>query len=120
MTKSLPTQPHLDWLKKTAKERLSVLRARDPEARLHHAQLAVAEDYGFASWRALKSQVDKQSVDGRDITALLAGRARELGELLDAQPRKLTVTGGQWNAPLLHLAAERGHLDCVTLLLRRG
>jgi len=120
MTKSLPTQPHLDWLKKTAKERLAVLRARDPKARLHQAQLAMAEDYGFTSWRALKSQVDKQSVDGRIVAAVLAGRARELGELLDAHPRKLTLTGGQWKAPLLHLAAERGHLECVSLVLRRG
>src|SRR5262249_20867870 len=41
-------------------------------------------------------------------------------ELLEAHPRKLGITGGPWKAPLLHLAAERGHLDCVKLLLQRG
>ena len=30
------------------------------------------------------------------------------------------MTGGRWNRPLLHLAAEGGHLDCVELLLGRG
>lgn len=32
----------------------------------------------------------------------------------------MSVTGGQWNRPLLHLAAEQGHLDCVEVLLARG
>jgi catechol 2,3-dioxygenase-like lactoylglutathione lyase family enzyme len=40
--------------------------------------------------------------------------------LLDADPGKLAVTGGQWDRPLLHLAAAEGHLDCVRLLLRLG
>ena len=120
MAKSLPGQPNLDWLKKTAKDHLAVLRSRDPSAKLHQAQLDVAHDYGFVSWRALKSQVDRLSVDGRIIAAVRAGRAGELAELLQAHPRKLALTGGRWNAPLLHLAAEEGHLDCVNLLLRQG
>src|SRR5262249_897334 len=120
MAKSLPDQPNLDWLKKTAKDHLAVVRSRDAAAKLHQAQLAVAHDYGFASWRALKSQVDRLSVDGRIIAAVRAGKARALAELLEAHPRKLALSGGRWNAPLLHLAAEDGHLDCVNLLLRRG
>src|SRR5262249_41901876 len=120
MAKSLPEQPNLDWLKKSAKEHLAVLRARAPTSRLHEAQHAVAQEYGFNSWRALKSHVEKVSVDGRIVTAVLAGNAHELGELLAAHPRKLGITGGPWKAPLLHLAAERGHLDCVRLLLQRG
>jgi uncharacterized glyoxalase superfamily protein PhnB len=120
MTKTLPTQPHLDWLKKTAKERLAELRAREPLAKLHQAQLAVARDYGFPGWRALKAHVDTLSIDGQVIAATIAGNARALGKLLIAHPRKLGLIGGPWNAPLLHLAAEAGHLDCVSLLLRRG
>jgi ankyrin repeat protein len=120
MTKTLPSQPHIDWLKKSAKERLAHLREREPSARLHQAQLDVARDYGFASWRALKAHVDALSVDGQVIAATLAGNARELGRLLTAHPRKLGITGGPSPAPLLHLAAEAGHLDCVSLLLRRG
>jgi hypothetical protein len=79
MTKTLPTQPNLDWLKKTAKERLAELRAREPSAKLHQAQLAVARDYGFPNWRALKAQVDTLSIDGQVIAATVAGKARELG-----------------------------------------
>jgi ankyrin repeat protein len=120
MAKTLPDRPNLDWLKKAAKERLAGLRAQDPAARLHQAQLETAHDYGFTSWRALKAHVDSRSVDGQVIAATLAGEAVALGRLLETSPRKLTLTGGPWNAPLLHLAAERGHLDCVSLLLRRG
>src|ERR1700682_1108973 len=120
MTKTLPSQPHIDWLKKSAKECLAERRKREPSARLHQAQLDVAHDYGFASCRALKAHVDALSVDGQVIAATLTGNTRELARLITAHPRKLGITGGPSRAPLLHLAAEAGHLDCVSLLLRQG
>jgi ankyrin repeat protein len=120
MKKTLPAQPNLDWLKKTAKQRRVELRACEPSAKLHQPQLAIARDYGFAGWPALKALVDTLSIDGQVIAATIAGKARELGKLLANHPRKIGLTGGPWNAPLLHLAAEGGHLDCVSLLLRRG
>ena len=120
MPKALPPQPHIDWLKKAAKEQLAALRARDASAKLHQAQLAVASDYGFPSWRALKARVDALSLDGQIIAAAKDGRARDLDKLLAQHPRKITVTGSQWNRPLLHIAAGEGHLDCVNVLLRRG
>jgi len=120
MAKALPPQPHIDWLKKTAKERLAGLRTRDASAKLHQAQLAVANDYGFPSWRALKARVDALSLDGQIIAAAKEGRADELDRLLALNPQKITVTGSQWNRPLLHIAAAEGHLDCVNVLLRRG
>jgi ankyrin repeat protein len=55
----LPAQPNLEHLKNEAKQRLKALRAQDPRAQLTGAQLAVARDYGFASWRALKAHVDE-------------------------------------------------------------
>src|SRR5262245_11632227 len=55
----LPAQPNLEHLKNEAKQRLKVLRAQAPQAQLTEAQLAVARDYGFASWRALKAHVDE-------------------------------------------------------------
>ena len=58
MPQALPANPNLDWLKKAAKKRLAALRAVKPDARLHEAQLAVANDYGFKSWRALKAHVE--------------------------------------------------------------
>jgi ankyrin repeat protein len=58
MPQALPANPDLEWLKKAAKKRLAQLRAAEPDARLHQAQLAVANDYGFKSWRALKAHVE--------------------------------------------------------------
>jgi len=120
MPKALPPRPDIAWLKKAAKERLAALRARAPETKLHQAQLAVAKDYGFASWRALKARVDALSLDGQIIAATTAGNARALAELLAAHPRKIAITGSNWNRPLLHIAAANGHVDCVDLLLRLG
>lgn len=120
MAKSLPPRPDLEWLKKTAKQRLAELRAHDTGAKLHQAQHAVAEEYGFKSWRALKAHVDTASLDGQIIAAVTAGKANELAALLDQHPAKLRITGGGWVRPLLHLAAEGGHLACVELLLQRG
>jgi uncharacterized glyoxalase superfamily protein PhnB len=118
--KALPPQPHIDWLKKTAKQRLVEMRVSDPAARLADAQHAVAQEYGFANWRALKAHVDTVSLDGRIIAAAANGEAAELARLLDGHPDKLSLTGGQWKTPLLHLAAEQGHLDCVNVVLARG
>jgi ankyrin repeat protein len=58
MPQALPANPDLDWLKKAAKKRLVTLRAAKPDARLYEAQLAIARDYGFNSWRTLKTHVE--------------------------------------------------------------
>ena len=58
-----PLQPSLEHLRKEAKMRLVRLRARDPGARLTEAQCAVAQAYGFRSWRALKSAIEKQGAE---------------------------------------------------------
>jgi len=61
MTNSkLPEQPSLEYLKKLSKTRLKQLRHTDPDTKLEAAQLAVAREYGFPSWRALKLQIDAQ------------------------------------------------------------
>jgi ankyrin repeat protein len=120
MTKALPENPDLTWLKKTAKQHLAELRATDPDAKLHQAQLAVARDYGFPSWRALKAHVDVEGADGQIIAAATNGDTPGLKRLLADYPAKITLTGGQWRMPLLHLAARGGHLDCVNLLLEFG
>lgn len=58
MAQALPANPNLDWLRKTARQRLADMRAGQPGAKLHQAQLAIANDYGFGSWRALKAHAD--------------------------------------------------------------
>jgi len=60
MPLSLPERASYEFLKKLAKERLAVLRAADPTARLSSAQLAIAREYGFSSWRALKAEIDRR------------------------------------------------------------
>ena len=57
MTKFLPESANLDWLKKTAKQKLCKWHAEGKEAQLADAQLAVAREYGFASWRAMRSNI---------------------------------------------------------------
>jgi ankyrin repeat protein len=66
MPQALPANPNLDWLKKTAKQRLVQLRTSEPNTKLHEVQLALAHDYGFTSWRALKSHVDSLTPAFRD------------------------------------------------------
>ncbi|WP_299624396.1 glyoxalase superfamily protein [Pelagibius sp.] len=120
MTKALPPRPDLGWLKKTAKQHLAQLRRRESSARLHQAQRDIAKEYGFKSWRALKAHVDGLSLDGQIIVSTIEGNASELARLLAAHPAKIAIAGHAWRRPLLHLAAERGHLACVDLLLRLG
>lgn len=120
MTKSLPSRPDIDWLRKTAKERLAEMRARNPSAKLYQAQLELARDYGFPSWRALAAHVDAHSLDSEILRATIEGRAKDLAALLDQHPKKIDVIGGSYNRPLLHHAAENGRLDCMRVLLDRG
>lgn len=56
--RQLPERPDLEHLRNEAKQRLKELRGEQPAARLSDAQLLVARDYGFASWRQLKAAVD--------------------------------------------------------------
>jgi hypothetical protein len=54
--RALPARPNLEHLRKEAKQRLKLLRAADPAAKLAEAQREVARDYGFPSWRRLAAQ----------------------------------------------------------------
>ena len=72
MPQVLPANPDLEWLKKAAKKRLVALRARDADAKLNQAQLAVASDYGFKSWRALKLHIDTVNPPSRERNRVFA------------------------------------------------
>jgi hypothetical protein len=58
MSRDLPEQPNLDYLKKQAKDRLARLRQQSRTAKLADAQHALAREYGFRSWAALKAHVE--------------------------------------------------------------
>lgn len=115
----LPRRASLEYLKKLAKERLRELRRTNPGARLADAQLAVARDHGFSSWRALKTEVDRRRSPALDafLAACASGEVEGLRTLLDRDPelvRELSPEG----ATGLHLAVE--HPGAIRLLLERG
>ena len=62
--RALPANPSLEHLKNEAKQRLRALRSADLSARLADAQLQIARDYGFTSWRRLKAHVDERALAG--------------------------------------------------------
>jgi ankyrin repeat protein len=115
----LPERASLVYLKKRAKERLLELRRRDPRAKLAAAQLAVARDYGFPSWRSLKAEIDRRRAP--TLTAFFSacdsGDVATLRDLVASEPslvRERTSEGSTG----LHLAARHAH--AVRLLLEHG
>lgn len=116
----LPENPNVDWLRKHAKRRLADLRTADPRAKLADAQRALARQYGFSSWRALKAHADSLMVDGQVLAAAREGDVTALTALLDKHPDKLHLKAKPYDWSLLHEAARRGHLGVVDLLLERG
>jgi ankyrin repeat protein len=115
----LPDHASLEYLRKLAKERLRDLRQKDSGTRLTEAQFAVARDYGFSSWRALKAEIDRRRSPLLEMffAACAAGDDRKLNHLLAgdaALTRERTADG----ATGLHLAV--GHPEAVRLLLSRG
>ena len=115
----LPERPSLEYLKKVAKERLRALRASEPDAQLAQAQLQVAREYGFPSWRTLKAEIDRRRAPQvtEFFRAAAAGDVARVGELLrhDAcLAHERTADGGT----ALHLSVE--YPDVVRLLLEHG
>jgi ankyrin repeat protein len=118
----LPARPHLDWYRKAAKKMLLELRARDPGARLADAQLAVARQHGFSSWRKLKAEVESvQLADSVEamFSAIHSNRIDAVRELLDRQPTLVHARTPGGETPL-HLAAEHNSAALIDLLLARG
>jgi ankyrin repeat protein len=119
MPQALPANPDIDWLKKAAKNRLAELRVRMPGARLHQAQLSIAHDYGFASWRALKAHLDAlDPVAGARDRIFVAARAGDVETV-----RRAFATGFDPATPdcegrtIYQIAKELRHAD-IELLAR--
>jgi ankyrin repeat protein len=115
----LPERASLEYLRKLAKERLRELRVTDPAAKLSAAQLAVAREHGFASWRGLKAEVDRRRASpvGAVFAACSSSDAAALRALLDADPA-LARARHRSGATPLHAAVTS--VECVRLLLERG
>src|SRR5262245_12679178 len=86
--RKLPDHPSLEYLRKLAKQRLRELQGGKPEARLSEAQLVVAREHGFPSWRVMKAEVERRSSAAAEafFSACAAGDAAALRALLDLEP----------------------------------
>ena len=120
MPHALPARPHLDWYRKAAKKRLVTLRQRDPAAQLADAQLAIARESGFPSWRQLKQRIEELRLNLPELfDAIRAGNVSHVQELLSANPQlaRLCAADGQ---TALHVAAERNIPAMIELLISHG
>ncbi len=87
MSKSLPSRPDLRWLRDQAKA-----RRRDGEfSSLALAHLAIAREYGFASWPRLKAHIDALTLGAAERAAILIASAcsdnpRRAATILELEP----------------------------------
>ncbi|MFO0808831.1 MAG: ankyrin repeat domain-containing protein [Gemmataceae bacterium] len=107
MPQFLPLRANLEWLRKSAKERLRALRADDPAAKLADAQLAVARHYGFTSWRKLVAHVEEVRDKLRALVPATEPAAAE------------TVAPDDADLAQLFAAIRAGDVSTGTALLRR-
>ena len=139
--RALPSRPHLEQQKKLAKELLHAFRAGDPEAiarvrtqlpdkpsiSLADAQFVLAREYGFASWRELKEQIEKRIAAAlppieQFKRAVRDGDAKALRRLLERHEDVRVAL----NEPIFSFdstalgAASGGDLDTVDVLLEFG
>jgi ankyrin repeat protein len=104
MSRPLPDRPNLDHLRHQAKSLRDAARAGDPDAlarvpmpaTLSAAQLAIAREYGFASWPRLKAEVDARTLDLPQrvvafLTTSVEGRNQEAARLLAGDQRLVGV-----------------------------
>ena len=86
----LPSRPDLDQLRRQARELLRAADAGEPTAitRIHvvsrqltlsAAQLALAREYGFRSWSALRAEAEIRRLAARAESGPLAGWCRRSG-----------------------------------------
>jgi ankyrin repeat protein len=132
--RSLPPRPHLDQLRRQAKE---LLRRQPQLGRLRDAQRVVAQEYGFPSWDALRRHVESlvgavstsivkppelDSKEGGVVWNALAasgvGDVDTLRRLIEQDPRLSRAE--YWYTPAIHFAVREGHLEAVQLLLDAG
>ncbi len=133
MSDRLPDSANLEWLKKTAKQTLRDWKADGRDAQLADAQLAVARQYGFSSWRSMKVALEKsdsgtlpaQEDEVAEFLRLVAAGDRPaVQNRLDVTPQLINATGPHpfWGGEpqALHVAIETRQPDMVDCLLAAG
>jgi uncharacterized protein len=128
---TLPARSDLEQLRRQAKELLRAAKDADgePRARIHavsdrltlaSAQLAIAREYGFASWPKLKTEVERRTIDSARLglphdlpgTSAVARALLDAGAPVDGQP-------GDPETPLI-TAASYGDADVARVLIEAG
>ncbi|HEV7300754.1 MAG TPA: ankyrin repeat domain-containing protein [Tepidisphaeraceae bacterium] len=145
MFKSLPERPNLDFYRKAARKHLHTMRVTNPHANLAAAQLAIARENGFPSWRKLRMAIERKSalapvraanatLEPEHVKAFADALARDRGDidairaLLDEYPALANCQ--PWLPQWPHTAIEAVAHQCVwhrpkmheiaKLLLERG
>ncbi|GAB3840700.1 hypothetical protein GCM10029963_09860 [Micromonospora andamanensis] len=113
--KVLPDNPSLDHLRQQAKNLLAGLRDIDPATTLTSAQARLAEQYGFPSWTALKTEVDRMRGRAGTAEVSLARAIADCYGLGDVVGEMRTVAraddmGRRWS-----LVTERGRWAVRTM-----
>jgi ankyrin repeat protein len=135
-TRTLSQRPHLDQLRRQAKELLEAYAGGDASAAgeihahyggaapgtfaLHDAQLVIARAYGFPSWPKLKAFID--GVTARRLaSAIRDGDLEGVRAMLAARPELVNVDQAENDEHKpLHIAVLARQTEIVRLLMRRG
>lgn len=121
----LPDRPSLEFLKKLAKDRLPEMRRAAPSACLADAQLAVAREHGFPSWRALRAELQRRLAAAEPdpviqlFTAIRGGKGPAVDRLLAAHPGLANARDEEGSTPL-SAAVDAHRAALIPILLRRG
>jgi ankyrin repeat protein len=117
--RTLPARPSLEHLKNEAKQHLKVLRRRNPQAQLAIAQLAVARDYGFASWRQLKAHVDTIVAPKTDRKAVFdAARTGDIETVRRSFEAGFDPSATDDDGRSVHQIAKQAGHEAIELLAR--
>jgi ankyrin repeat protein len=121
--KQLPERPSLEFLRKEAKQLLALVRSGDPDAKtrlaavtdsnkpsLHHAQLALAREYGFPSWRDLASKTRSTLTD--QFLTVVTDERWDRGETMPLPPQTARM-GNIW------VAAACGDIESLEHLVKK-
>jgi ankyrin repeat protein len=134
-TRSLPARPHLEQLRRQAKELLAAYRAGDVAAiaeverferrpdqtkfALADAQRVLARAYGFAGWTKLKLHV--QGVNAAAFCAAVnAGDVATVRSLAIARPELVHCEAAGFTGLPLHIAVLHRDADMTRLLMELG
>lgn len=123
MSRELPSQPNLNYLRKEAKS----LRRSQSSWKLADAQRQLAFEYGFTSWAKLKSFVLQQQLSPAEAlkVAVCDSDTQAVEELLNRYPELRAILdeplpGYGFGQHALFAAVQRSDRPTIDLLLRFG